>query len=182
MWYMRCAAMRCAFLRLNCGWKSRQKLPAVDVDSALPLRSGDASEFDQTDRDLARALVVPSADAEGYIFDSNRNSVNRAAALSSDRERGVSQLRRALKPGSRPVNAVRLTASKIFAAPIHRWIFRCCDCFSGLAGQGEQRQYSKGTGQEPKAILRLECKRPDWQKRATETVALQSPAFNLIAS
>ena len=49
--------------------------------AALQLQSRDASEFDQTDRDLARALVVPSADAEGYTFDSNRNSVDRAAAV-----------------------------------------------------------------------------------------------------
>jgi len=38
-------------------------------------------------------------------------------SFDSARERGVGQLRRALEPGSRSVNAVWLTASKILAQP-----------------------------------------------------------------
>jgi hypothetical protein len=43
--------------------------------------------------------------------------MTREAIVDSARERGVSQLRRALEPGSRSVNAVWLTASKILAQP-----------------------------------------------------------------
>jgi hypothetical protein len=42
---------------------------------------------------------------------------DRALSFDSARERGVSRLRRALEPGSRSVNAVWLTASKILAQP-----------------------------------------------------------------
>jgi len=42
---------------------------------------------------------------------------DREAIFGSARERGVSQLRRALEPGSRSVNAICWTASKILAQP-----------------------------------------------------------------
>ncbi len=102
----------------------RQNLSAVDVTCPFANANEDAFEIDQTDRDLARVLLVPPAHADGYKLNSNGNSVDRGYHLGA-RERGVGQLRRALKPGSRCVNAVRLTASKIFAQPNHCLILNC---------------------------------------------------------
>ena len=94
-------------------------MPAVDLRFLPAIAGGDAFEIDQADRDLSRDFEVPSARADGDELDSNGNSMTREAIGDSARERGVDQLRRALEPGSRSVNAAGLTASKILAQTLH---------------------------------------------------------------
>ena len=82
----------------------------------LAIAAEDAFDIDQTDRDLSRDLEEPSAGADGHELDSKKE-LRETAQLSFLIAQGAGrhQLRRALKPDSRPEMPSGLTASKIFA-------------------------------------------------------------------
>jgi hypothetical protein len=67
----------------------------------------------------------------------------RLSFADSARERGVGQLRRALKPGSAAGKCRPVDGFKNLRCAHSLLDNSCCDCFSGWAEQGEQAKYSK---------------------------------------